>query len=226
MHIWNKPIYKLKAINGKYISIDVTTSCCPALPPNKVIWEVAKFLKERKVNSILDFGAGSLRHTFPLLACGFQVCAVEFIEQFQRNVCHLALQIAKKSPNFSALIFPEEFIKNRRKFDAAILAFVVPTMPRDNERKKLLKLLRRKLESNSYIFWMSQYGKYGPVVGAANRVKDGWYLHPERKNHSFYTEFRNTEIDDMFKKIGFNRLRVFSQRGSDQFRLYFRGRFP
>lgn len=221
--MWKSPYYRLKAKNGKYIFIDVTTSCAPGLKPNKVIIEIAKFLKRKKADKVLDFGAGSLRHTFPLLKKGFQVFAVEFNEQFKKPSCQKALRLAKRSPNFSALIFPGEFIKDKRKFDAALLAFVIPTMPLPDERRKLLKLIKKKLKKIAFIFWMSQYGKYGDTLKENNKVKDGWYLNPKRKKHSFYTEFKNADIDEMFKKIGFERIRVLSERGCDQFRLYSRG---
>ncbi len=221
--MWETPIYKLKAENGKYIFIDVTTSCAPGLRPNKAISEIANFLKRKKVDRILDFGAGSLRHTFPLLRRGFQVFAVEFKEQFEKPSCQKALKKAKRSANFSALIFPDGFVKTRYKFDAAILAFVLPTMPKADERRKLLKIIKKKLKRRSFIFWMSQYGKYGNALKESNKVKDGWYLNPKRTKHSFYTEFRNAEIDEMLKQIGFERIRVLSERGNDQFRLYSRG---
>ena len=67
---------------------------------------------------------------------------------------------------------------------------------------------------------MSQYGKMSNSLGPANRVKDGWFLNPNRKYHSFYTEFTNEEIDEMFKKIKYERIRSPSERGSDQFRAY------
>ncbi len=223
MRMWQNPIYRLKTNEGVYIFVDVTTSCCPGLGPNMVIWKIAEFFKSKGVVSILDFGAGALRHTFPLLDMGFQVCAVEFKEQFERKACRLALNKAKKSPDFSALIFPDEFIKSKHKFDAALLTFVITTMPRADERRKLLKFLKKRLKANSFIFWMSQYGKYEQIKRLENQVKDGWYLHPERKNHSFYTEFNNSKIDDMLNRIGYRRIHVFSQRGNDQFRLYSRG---
>jgi len=218
--MWESPIYKLRAENGKYIFIDVTTSCAPGLAPNKVIIEIAQFFKKRKVKRVLDVGAGSLRHTRPLLRRGFQVCAVEYKEQFARPACKEALKRARRSPNFSALIFPNQFIKDERKFDAAIISFVIPTMPKAKERQKLLKIIKKKLRKKSYIVWMSQYGKNQNSLSPANKVNDGWFLWANRKYHSFYTEFTNEEIDEMLKKIKYERIRSPSKRGSDQFRVY------
>jgi hypothetical protein len=221
--MWEKPIYRLKAKNGRYVNIDVTTSCAPGLKPNEVFIKIIKFFKRKNIETILDFGAGSLRHTFPLLKSGFKVCAVEFKEQFQRPYCKKALRRAHRSANFSALIFPDQFIKDKRKFDAVILSFVMPTMPIPKERIALLKLLKKKLKRDSVIFWMSQYGKYGNALKETNMVGDGWYLNPTRTLHSFYTEFKNDEIDKVLKEIKHERILSPSKRGNDQFRLYSRG---
>src|SRR5437667_10433899 len=101
MAIWQKPLYQLTTKNGKKIVIDVTSSVSPGLPPNKVIDTLIPFFQQKNVERIIDFGAGSLRHTFPLLDAGFQVCAVEFQENFDRPVCAKALAEAKQHSNFS-----------------------------------------------------------------------------------------------------------------------------
>ncbi|NIM11243.1 MAG: hypothetical protein GTO45_04560 [Candidatus Aminicenantes bacterium] len=220
--MWKTPVYKLQANDGKDISIDVTSSCAPGLKANKVIKDIARFLKKNELERILDFGAGALRHTFPLLRRSFQVCAVEFEKQFQKKSCKNALKRAKRSANFSALIFPNGFIEDKRKFDAAILSFVVPTMPIPEEREALLRLISDKLEEKSLIFWMSQFGKYNQIKKDSIKVNDGWYLNPKRTHHSFYTEFTNEQIDNMMKAINFIRIRSLSDRGTDQFRVFSR----
>jgi hypothetical protein len=94
-------------------------------------------------------------------------------------------------------------------------------MPLEKERRKLLKIIiKKKLRKKSYILWMSQYGKMDDSIGPANRVKDGWFLCPDRKFHSFYSEFTNEEIDEMFSKLKYTRIRSPSNRGCDQFRVY------
>jgi hypothetical protein len=221
--MWETPIYKLPDNHRKIVNIDVTTSCAPGLEPNEVLEKVIKFFKRHNIETILDFGAGTLRHTFPLLRNGFKVCAVEFKEQFQRPQGKKALKRAQRSPNFSALVFPDQFIKDKRSFDAVILSFVVPTMPLPGERKALLRLIKKKLKRDSVIFWMSQYGKYGNILKDSNKVSDGWYLNPKRAMHSFYTEFKNDDIDNMLKAIKYRRILSPSKRGNDQFRLYSKG---
>src|SRR5438477_3958508 len=112
MALWASPIYKLRAVgSGKPIIIDVTSSVSPGLPPHGAIAEhVIPFLKRRDVTSIIDFGAGALRHCFPLLDAGFNVCAVEFEQNFQRKVCADARKRAEKRRRFRSLIWPDQFL--------------------------------------------------------------------------------------------------------------------
>jgi 2-polyprenyl-3-methyl-5-hydroxy-6-metoxy-1,4-benzoquinol methylase len=135
----------------------VTLSCSPGLPPNKIIGEqVIPALERRKYESVLDFGAGNIRQSLPLLTHGFQVCAVEFEQQFQRPSCAEALEKARGNPNFSTLIYPANFKNDKRKFDVALLCYVLQTMPVPEERTLILKLLKKKLKRNAYIVYMSQ----------------------------------------------------------------------
>jgi hypothetical protein len=136
------------------------------------------------------------------------------------------LDIAEKYPNFTRLIFPKQFQSFRYQFDAALLCFVLQTMPRPKERSRLLALVESKLQDVAFIYWMSQYGKYDHFKRPDQAIGDGWYLYPKRKYHSFYTEFKNAEIDIMMEKIGFERIRVLGESGHDQFRLYTRGYKP
>ena len=180
------------------------------------------FFEEKNIERILDVGAGALRHTFPLLDADFQVCAVEFEEAFARPACEKALAEAKKNPNFSTLIYPRQFIKNRRRYDAALLCYVLQIMPKEHERRKLLRYLYEKLEDDAYLLYMSRYNQ---LEGTSNerQVEDGFYKWPERQHHSFYREFKTEETHEMMDKIGFKRVRSLGERGTDQIFLYAKG---
>ena len=221
---WKSPIYILRTRLGKRIEIDVTTSISAALPPHKVIQdEVIPYLKRRgNVRTILDFGAGALRHTIPLLRAGFEVCAVEFDETFRRPVCSKALKKVTRNSNFTKLIWPRDFIRDRRKFDAALLSFVLQTMPIHSERKQVLKYIYKKLRTDSCLIYLSRYGQV--VKSMKNyRVKDGFYMWPKRTRHSFYREFTTEETHLLMESFKFNRLRSLSNRGTEQVIVYGKG---
>jgi hypothetical protein len=222
MSIWKKPIYRLTSKRGKPILIDVTSSVSPGLPPNKAIKELVDFLRNKNIQKIVDFGAGSLRHTFPLLDAGFQVCAVEFEENFRRPICKEALTKATAHPDFSRLIYPKDFIRDYRKFDAALLCYVLQVMPMKNEREKVLKHLYKKLSEDAYLLYMSRYNQMEGAL-PEHRVEDGYYKWPDREHHSFYREFTTEETHEAMERFHFKRVKSLSQRGNDQIFLYAKG---
>jgi SAM-dependent methyltransferase len=222
--LWETPIYRFNSILKKEILIDVTTSVSPGIPPNKVVTErlIPLFVK-RKVHKILDFGAGALRHCFPLLDAGFEVCAVEFKEGFTRPACQKALEEASKHAGFSALIWPKDFINDRRKFDAALLFYVVQVMPLDKERQLVLKQIYRKLRDDAYLVYAARYGQI-TKEDTKHKVSDGYYKWPDRKQHSFYREFTTETTHTLMNAHGFTRIRSLGERGSDQIFVYVKGK--
>jgi SAM-dependent methyltransferase len=221
---WESPIYRYRDRKGEDIWIDVTTSVSPGLPPKKVLREtMIPFFEERGVESVLDFGAGALRHTFPLLEAGFQVCAVEFEEAFRRPACAEALKEAEKYPNFSALVWPHQFIGDRRKFDAAMLNYVLQVMPEPRERDLVLRTIYRKLRRSAYVLYMSRWNQIGDAA-KRNRISDGYYMWPSRHYHSFYREFTTEATHRMMEEARLTRIRSLSKRGTDQVFVYAKGK--
>lgn len=221
--LWESPIYRFKSILQKEVYIDVTTSSSPGLPPNKLLRDtLIPFFKKKKLYRILDFGAGALRHCFPLLDAGFEVCAVEFDEGFSRPSSKRALEEAKKNPNFSALIWPKDFIRDRRRFDAALLFYVLQTMPLEKERQLVLHHLYSKLTQDSYLIYASRYGQI-TEEDLHHKVADGYYKWPTRAYHSFYREFTTEETHSMMQQHRFIRKRSLGERGTEQIFLYVKG---
>ena len=164
------------------------------------------------MRAILDFGAGALRHTLPLLKAGFEVCAVEFERGFQREVAAEALRRAQEDGHFTSLIWPHDYLANGRRFDAALLCYVTQTMPVPKERARVLKGLAKKLKRDSYVLYMSRYNQGAANIASRQRVSDGFYMWPKREQHSFYREFSTPETHEMFSDYGFRYIRCLSQR--------------
>jgi hypothetical protein len=220
---WQSPIYALHASLSKTVYVDVTSSVSPGLPSSRVVTQrLIPFLKSKGVTTVLDFGAGALRHTIPLLRAGFEVCAVEFEEGFQRPVSRKALKKAKRFHNFSALIWPKQFVRDPRRFDAALLVYVLQIMPVPSEREEVLRQLQRKLNSDTYLFYASRFDQI-TAHDRSHRVSDGYYRWPKREHHSFYREFTTEETREMMSRHGFSRIKSLSERGTDQMFLYSKG---
>lgn len=231
--LWEKPIYKLKDSRNREITIDVTRSVSAGLKPAGVVTStLIPFFLEKGVSRVLDFGAGALRHTIPLLDKGFEVCAVEFDEVFKKPVPSTKLALARSYHNFTKLVFPKEFISDNRKFDGIILSYVLQVMPKPNERKLLLKYLAQKMRPDSYLFYSSRYNEI-TLEDNNFRVNDGFYRGNNSKKtkanrkdraHSFYTEFLTEDTHQMFRDIGLQKIRSLGERGNDQIFVYVKGK--
>lgn len=226
---WDKPIYKFHNGSGKNIIIDVTTSVSPGLPANHIFVErIIPYLKANNVYKVLDFGAGSLRHTLPLLKAGFEVGAVDFKGGFDRPICRHTLAQICDNERFCLFEWPHEYVGNpnifKGKFDAALLIYVIQTIPKPADRRDVLRYVLRKLKANKYLFYCSrsnQMEKYDKKY----QISDGYYMYPKREHHSFYREFTTGETHTFMNKSGFQRIRSFSERGTDQMFLYIKGGF-
>jgi hypothetical protein len=176
--LWDQPLYNLKDDNNKLVTIDVTSLVNPGLPPNEIInKEIIPFFRKKGVENIVDFGTGALRHVFPFLRKSFQIYAVEFEEQFKKSYCAEELKKARRNPNFSTLIYPKDFKNDGRKFDAALLCFVLQIMPLHKERELVLDLLYKKLTQDAYLFYMSRYNQMHGI-SQSHRVEDSYYKWP------------------------------------------------
>ncbi len=231
MKKWKSPIYKFGS-DAEPVVIDVTTSISASLPPHKVVVDtVIPEWRKRGLEQVLDFGAGGLRHTFPLLRRSFQVCAVEFPNAFERPKNKEAIRRARNSSNFTALVSPEKFFgrhwrrecfrDKRRKFDAVLLCFVLQTMPRPEDRKVVVKTVTSRLKKGGCLLYMSRYGQMTEAM-RRYRVSDGYYTRPAWPRHSFYREFATAETHALFKSAGLERIRSLSARGTEQVFLYWK----
>ncbi|SRR6266496_1570866 len=220
--LWQQPYYRLKDHKGIKRIIDVTSSVSPGLPPNQLMDRLIELFQRKGVQTIVDFGAGAFRHTLPFLDAGFQVCAVEFEQALRLKECSNALAKAQQNPNFSKLIWPKDFKKDSRRFDAALLIYVIQTMPVPKERNVVLRSLSKKLKRDAYLFYMSRYNQVAGL-GTDRRISDGFFMYPKRKMHSFYRDFTAEETHSLFGKHRFRRDKSLSERGTDQAYLYVKG---
>lgn len=213
---WKTPLYQY----GK-ITIDVTSSISAGLGPHRRLAD--KFIplanEKLKKRRVLDFGAGALRHTLPLLKANFEVCAVEFKEAFERKEAGEAIERAKASNNFSSLIWPEQFKNDRRRFDAALIIYVLQVMPEASEREAVIKYISGKLVEPGYLLYMSRWGQVTKEM-KGRKLNDGCWMWPDRARHSFYTEFTHEQTNEMMERHGFKREASWSEGGTEQVFLY------
>jgi hypothetical protein len=228
---WNTPVYKFQNKQGEEILIDVTTSVSSGLGPSHVLKDsVIPIFKKHNVDKVLDFGAGALRHTIPLLNAGFKVGAIDFKEGYSREICKGNLGKICKNDRFCLLEWPHTYCGNRDifkgKFDAALLVYVLQTMPEPKERNDALKYISLKLKKQQvFLFYCARFNQLKDE-NTKYQVSDGYYMYPNRKLHSFYREFTTPATHSFMEDYKFRRIRSLSERGTNQMFLYFKGKYP
>src|SRR5258705_13891432 len=111
---FSSPIYNVTLADGTKVGIDVTNSISAGLEPNGgLLAHLVPWMQERGYSRILDFGAGALRHTAPLLEAGFEVIAVEYQNAYRRPKAAEARAAAERHECVTALAWPQDFLRSR-----------------------------------------------------------------------------------------------------------------
>jgi SAM-dependent methyltransferase len=219
--IWEKPLYPFRIPKGlddddrrilSEIYFDVTGSApsfdTPESTLSNVLDETLKDLPKRKKYKVLDFGAGKLRNSIYLLKKGHMVYAVEY-ESLKDSSTHAKKLFARADAhykNFQEYIFPEGFLKSKEQFDLIILVNVLTVMPVPAERWLVLLHCHQRLKKDGLILWYSQFGDKDTRARCTdeNRIGDGYYIGKNKKFKTFFREYYDGEIKDMFSSCGFD----------------------
>ena len=166
-----------------------------------------EFPKTKRIK-VLDFGAGKLRNSIYFLNKAHMVYAVEY-ECLKNSSKHAQKLFAKTddySKNFREYIFPEEFIKSQEVFDLIIFINVLTIMPVPAERWLVLLHYHERLKKDGLVLWYSQFGDKDQRARCTddNRISDGWYMGKNKKFKTFYREYYDAELREMFLACGFD----------------------
>lgn len=215
--VWEKPLYPFRIRNGldyeerctfKEIYIDVTDSApsfeSPKESLSRVFGEILQEFGNKKL-TVLDFGAGKLRNSIFFLQEGHTVHAVEFeslrnSEQAKR----LMGQVDNYSKNFKQFLFPDEFLKTKEKFDLILLVNVLTIMPVPAERWLVLLHCHERLKKDGSILYYAQFGDRDSRSRCTeeNIISDGWYVGIKKRFKTFFREYKDQELKDIFLACG------------------------
>lgn len=231
--LWTTPIYRFRIPKDddseseelKEIVIDVTGSAPPFTEPSDALKEVLQeifktdFLK--KIEVVLEFGAGKLKNIPFLLKQGKTVCAVEFKELCENSFTKKNLKKCEKyGTKFHKLLFPNPFLSDSKRFDLALLLNVLPVMPILAERLYLLEILHSKINDGKYLLWVAQKeGSYKKIrEDGKNNCGDGLWMGKGRYFKTFYKYHQVEELDELMALYGFKLIKRFNV--GDDARLY------
>lgn len=203
--IWKSPLYPATDAVGEKHMIDVTQSISAGLKHNEaLVGHIIGWMKERGFTRVLDFGAGALRHTLALLDAGLEVTAVEFKQAYSRDKAGEKLKAARSREGFIELYWPSDFLKKpAKKYDVAVLAFVLQVVPNKTDRVRILKEVAKRLDpiGPQRIYYASRFGD-AKNLKDDRKYKDGW-IRGSGAATTFYTEWNAAETHAFMKKRGF-----------------------
>ena len=231
--LWTTPIYRFRIPKDdgseseelKEIVIDVTGSAPPFPEPSdalkEVLQEIFKSDSLKKIETVLEFGAGKLKNIPFLLKQGKNVCAIEFKELTENPITKKNIKKCEKyNSKFQKLLFPNPFLSDTKKFDLALLLNVPPVMPVLSERLYLLEILQQKINDGKYLLWVAQKeGSYKKIrEDGKNSCGDGLWMGKGRYFKTFYKYHQVEELDEIMALFGFKLIKRFNV--GDDARLY------
>jgi hypothetical protein len=217
---FSSPIYNVTTAKGEKVSIDVTNSISSGLGPNQgLVKAVTSWMRAGGYSTVLDFGAGALRHSIPLLKAGFEVIAVEYERAYQRPKAQQHRDEAVRLPGFTQLVWPHDFLKCKLKYDVALLVYVLQVIPVKKERNLVLNSISRGFERYGprRLYYASRFGDASSLP-PENKHNDGWVKGVAENDRSFYTEWDPTTTDKIFNDCHFQRVSSYS--GATQSYIY------
>src|SRR5574337_769320 len=168
--LWTTPIYRFRLPKDDNPESQTL---------KEILREIFKQGNFKKIETVLEFGAGKLKNLPFILKQWKTVCAVEFKELSDNSFTKENLKECRKyGSKFQKMIFPNPFLSDHKMFDLALLLNVPPVMPIPAERLYLLNLLYNKINKGKYLLWVAQKeGSYKKIrEDGKNNCGDGLWM--------------------------------------------------
>lgn len=230
MNIWRTPLYifrKREGFNDREILVDVTWSSKPTRPEMapalaNALRKTFDHLGKQPLN-ILDFGAGNLRHSVPLLALEHLVTAVDYQDLFDKPSDLVKKNLQKAltyGKRFGKLVYPSGFVTIKRRFDLVLLINVINIMPEPLERLFVIEHCGNKLQKNGHLLWFCQHGDSVQIAAASDVVTDGGCTTGKGRK-TFYKDYNDKEhIIRLMKVMGFEHTSLNIEAGKNHALLF------
>jgi 2-polyprenyl-3-methyl-5-hydroxy-6-metoxy-1,4-benzoquinol methylase len=220
--MWQSPLYIFKASHGLdktddiEILVDVTWSSKPTRPQMSPALEAVLHRTfdhlDRSSLKILDFGAGKLRHTVPLLEKGYTVDAVDYRSLYIKPSPEIRKNLSRVQQfgdRFKQVIYPTEFAKRQVEYDLILLINVLNIMPEPLERYFVLHKCNENLSKGGHLLWFCQFGDALQLEATSDyRITDGGCT-SKKGRKTFYKDYNDRKsIIQLMNTMGFEEAKV------------------
>lgn len=195
---------------GKTISIHLPASAPFQVQPIPRIEELCAYWKKKGCKTVVDVGCGKLRNALVLIDY-FQLWVCDFPEQLEDPVVSSRFSALKANRNFMGIIPAQELPSANLRADAAVLAFILHTLPSLFLRTQLLRTVKANLRAPYEVFVGVPNAEYyyRQRMHSNNQLNDG-YLFRGRGKTTFYRDYSAKQIDGFMGNLGYRFEKSFS----------------
>jgi len=213
---------KYSISDGEPIVIALPRSAPIQITPFPKIQQLCEHWQSKGYKTLIDIGCGRLRNSL-FLVNYFKIWICDFPTLFQSPVMEKRFERLKKHSNFMGLVDPSELGKRNLQAHAAVLAFVLHTLPEKRFRVTLVNNAIKNTIAPHEIFVAVPNGEsyYRQRMQKKNQLNDGFIFDAGAGNHTFYREYSAKEIDEFMDELGFRVDKVFPGEKKNQ-RTYVR----
>ena len=173
--------------------------------------------KNKGYRTVIDVGCGKLRNALKLVR-HFRLWICDFQEVLEGDSVASRLRRLRAHRNFLGFVPAQEFANSKLNADAAVLAYVLHTLPTAPMRRSLLRSAIGNTTHPHEVFVAVPNGEYyyRQRMAESNRLDDGYFFHADDGSCTFYREYSSTELDGFMKRAGFLPERSFGAEKKNQ----------
>ncbi len=186
------------------IIIDLVKSAPNQIKPFPGIESLCNHWRAKGYREIIDVGCGQLRNALVLIKY-FELWICDFPQQLQSPAVRGRLNSLKHSGNFMGFVAPDEFERTKLAADAAVIAYVLHTLPEVQMRRRLIRGAIQNTKHPHEIFVAVPNGEsyYRRRIGAENQLNDGNSFESGGGYKTCYREYTSVQIDNFMAEMGF-----------------------
>jgi hypothetical protein len=190
--------------NRREVTINLPRSAPIQIKPFPGIRRLCRHWEKKGYRTVIDIGCGKLRNALVFVK-HFKLWIVDFEETLSGATVEKRLNRLKSEKNFLGFIPANDFAASRKNADAAVIAYVVHTLPTEKLRRTLIRSAVRNTREPHELFVAVPNGEhyYRQRMGAENQLGDGHFFDAGGGESTFYREYSVQEIDEFIRKLGY-----------------------
>lgn len=189
---------------GGKVNISLPRSAPIQIKPFPKIKELCRYWKSEGYTGVVDIGCGYLRNSLVFVK-HFKLWVSDFDRILSSEAAKTRLARLGRHQNFKGIIQPGKLSRGSVKVDAAVIAFVLHTLPDESLRVKIVKCARKNTKPPHPVFIAVPNCEvyYRKRMSASNRFRDGYLFDAGSGYKTFYREYSASEIDDFMENLGY-----------------------